>query len=135
MTQARSQPTPRSFRSILAAAVIFLLVLLAVVGLKSYRDLSFAYGRVDALEGEIKATEERIGGLRDRIRRLEDDPATLERLGREELGLVRPGEVVYLLPEEEQEEQEEQEESRNPTQHTTPHPTPNPPPGAPEAED
>ena len=99
MTQASTAPASRSSRSVLTAAVLFLLVLLAVVGLKSYRDLSFAHGRVDGLKGEVQATEQRIEALEERIERLQNDPMTLEQRAREDLGLVRPGEEVILLPE------------------------------------
>jgi cell division protein FtsB len=34
-----------------------------------------------------------------RIERTRDDPVTWERLAREELGLVRPGDIVVMLPE------------------------------------
>jgi len=36
-------------------------------------------------------------GLREQIRRLQRDPATIELVAREDLGLIRPGEVVFLI--------------------------------------
>jgi cell division protein FtsB len=36
--------------------------------------------------------------LRRRIRLLRDSPRSLERLARRDLGLVRPGEIVYRFP-------------------------------------
>jgi cell division protein FtsB len=36
--------------------------------------------------------------LRRKIRLLRDSPRSLERLARRELGLVRPGEIVYRFP-------------------------------------
>ena len=36
--------------------------------------------------------------MRQRIRALQEDPAALERVAREDLGLVRPDEVVLVLP-------------------------------------
>ena len=96
--QASTTPAPRSFRTTLAAAVLFLLMLLIVVGLKSYRDLSFAHGRVQALEEDVKATQERIERLQQDIQQLKNDPLTVEQLAREDLGLVRPEDVVILLP-------------------------------------
>ena len=58
-----------------------------------------------ALRGEEHRVVERITRLleeNDRLRTLlgairRDDP-TLERLAREDLGLVRPGEVIYRVP-------------------------------------
>ena len=35
--------------------------------------------------------------LREQIRRLREDPATIESLAREELGLIRDGEVLFIL--------------------------------------
>jgi cell division protein FtsB len=66
---------------------------------RAYRDLAAARQRAAALEREIAAAEERVAALTRRIDRTRDDPATWERLAREELGLVRPGEIVVLLPE------------------------------------
>ena len=31
------------------------------------------------------------------MRRLNEDPATIESVAREQLGLIRPGEVVFIL--------------------------------------
>jgi cell division protein FtsB len=35
--------------------------------------------------------------LRDQIRRLTSDPETIESVAREELGLIRPGELVFVV--------------------------------------
>jgi cell division protein FtsB len=35
--------------------------------------------------------------LREMIGRLRDDPGTIEAIARRELGLVRPGEVLFIL--------------------------------------
>lgn len=43
---------------------------------------------------ELRAETER---LRREVMALADDPAELERAAREELGLIRPGEVVFRL--------------------------------------
>ena len=36
-------------------------------------------------------------GLRERARRLQDDPAAIEAVAREELGLIRPGEILVVV--------------------------------------
>ena len=88
-------------RRVTAAAVLFLLVLLGVAGAGSWRDLDRALEREAELEGRIEATSERIEALERRIERLRDDPLLIERLAREELGLVREGDLVLLVPDEE----------------------------------
>ena len=90
---------PDSLRSVVGVAALCVLALLALAGVKSWRDLDGARGQERQLQVQIRQTEERIARLRGRIARLRGDPVTLERLAREELGLVRPGDVVIVLPE------------------------------------
>ncbi len=89
---------PRPLRSLLSALLVFLLLVLATAALKGWRDLERAKEREQALRAQVQATEANIEALRTRIQNLKDDPATLERLAREELGLVHPGDVVVVLP-------------------------------------
>lgn len=87
-----------SFRPVLGASVVLFLSLLAVAGFKSYHDLESARHRKLTLETRIRSTETEIGRLQNRIDRLRSDPGLLERLAREDLGMVRPGDVVIELP-------------------------------------
>jgi cell division protein FtsB len=82
----------------LGLAVVAFLGLLAIAGVQSYRDLSRAHAQELELEQQIAATQGRIEALERRLERLASDPGTLERLAREELGLVKPGDVVIVLP-------------------------------------
>lgn len=88
----------RPVRPVTVAAVLFLLLLLAVAGARSWRDLELARDRQAQLEAEVEETEIRIQALERRIQRLRHDPLLLERLAREELNLVRESEVVFVLP-------------------------------------
>ena len=49
----------------------------------------------DSLEQQIRQEEERYPVLMKRIDELQHDPATIERVAREKLGLARPGETVF----------------------------------------
>jgi cell division protein FtsB len=89
---------PDSLRAVLGAAVLFFSVLLVFASVKSHRDLVAARDYQRDLERTIHDTGERIEVLRGRIERLRRDPDTLERLAREELGMVRPNDVVIVLP-------------------------------------
>ena len=92
-------PAPQdSFRPVLGAAVGLFVALLAIASLKSYRDLESARTRERLLETRIEESTSRIEHLRVRIDRLRTDPGTLERLAREDLGMVRPGDVIIELP-------------------------------------
>jgi cell division protein FtsB len=100
VTQAAQARTarPRPLRSLLSALFVFLLLVLATAALKGWRDLDRSRVRESELKARIAATEQRIETLRREIRDLQSDPATLERVAREDLGLVRPDEVVVVLP-------------------------------------
>ena len=98
-TQAETDAKPGNpLRVVLGVAVLFLLGLLTTAGVKSYRDLVEVRAHKVNLEQQIQATETRLEALRDHAERIETDPATLERLAREELGMVLPGDVVIILP-------------------------------------
>ena len=101
MTEAAEAASnrPRPLRSLITAVVLCFLLALAVAGLKGWRDYRQAREREQRLRDEVVATEARILALERKIDRLQDDPATLDRVAREELGLVRPDEVVVVLPE------------------------------------
>jgi cell division protein FtsB len=89
---------PRPFRSLLSALLVFLVLVLATAALKGWRDLERARTREADLRTRVEQTRARIQALRERIHDLKDDPATLERVARGELGLVHPGDVVIVLP-------------------------------------
>jgi cell division protein FtsB len=95
---SRGSSRADSLRPVLGAVVLLFLMLLGAAGLKSYRDLTAARDRERQLETRIEDTRHGIDRLRDRIDRLRNDPATLERLAREDLGLVRPRDLVIELP-------------------------------------
>jgi cell division protein FtsB len=90
-----------SLRLALGGAVVFVVGLLITAGAKSYRDLEIVRQREAELAVRIAASEERLEDLRHRVELLRDDPATLERLAREELGLVGKDDIVFVLPQSE----------------------------------
>ena len=98
MSQATSTARPDSHRPIWGAAVALFVALLGIASLKSYRDLEAARQRQRQLEHKIEATRAGITALKGRIERLKSDPAILERLAREDLGMAFPGDVIIELP-------------------------------------
>lgn len=82
------------------ATLLFLLALLVVLGARSWGDLESAREREVELGAKVGETEARIETLAHRIERIRHDPTLLERLAREDLGLVKEGDVVFVLPEE-----------------------------------
>jgi cell division protein FtsB len=81
---------------ILVVAVVFAPVMIfAPEGLPRLRGLTRELTQV---EEESAALRREIEALRGRVDRLRDDPTAVERIARDNLGLVRQTEVVFHFP-------------------------------------
>ena len=94
---AAAPPRERS-PFLLALAVIAVLVAVGAASLRSWRDLAEQRAHEAELAGAIAKTEATVRQLEERNRRLEKDPVTLERLARQQLGLVKPQDLVVVFP-------------------------------------
>jgi cell division protein FtsB len=77
--------------------VTVVLVVDALVGDKGLLDTLRARRQHQALETGLAQKRHENARLRDDIRRLKEDPGAIEALAREELGLMREGEVVFIV--------------------------------------
>lgn len=82
---------------LLAIAVFAALAVLALAGSRAWEALEVARGREAELVARIAQEEETVRLLRHRVERLQHDPLTLETTAREELGWVRPGDLVVIF--------------------------------------
>jgi cell division protein FtsB len=87
----------RNTRQILGLALFALLI----------HDIFGAHGFIAmrSTQKEIEQIREQIGKLNDenkslssQVNSLKTDPKAIERIAREEMGLARPGEIIYKLP-------------------------------------
>jgi cell division protein FtsB len=89
---------PRSlFRQHLRLAILLLLVLLAasVLGNRGLLRLYQMHRTGAALRQEVDRLSAANAALGEEVQALRDDPGRLEAIAREELGLIKPGEIVY----------------------------------------
>ena len=100
----RQVPPPAPSRAVWRQALNYLLVFAAVVlivdALVGERGLvaTTRAQRVSVeLEREVQRLRSENAQLRERARRLKEDPTTIESKAREELGLIRPGEVLVVI--------------------------------------
>lgn len=61
-------------------------------GIITYRELKRSYVE---LQSKVSAIEEENKRLAEEIYLLKNDPSYIERIAREELGMVKPGEVIF----------------------------------------
>ena len=89
---------PASWPLYLLSLLILLLALVTIVGERGALHLWRLRGEKNQLDEQnyrLQKTNEEMGR---RISRIRNDDRYLEQLAREELNLVRPGEVVYRFP-------------------------------------
>jgi cell division protein FtsL len=80
-----------------AAALLVAITFLAILALVPARQLLDQRGQIAELERRATQLENQNADLRSEISHLRD-PAELERLARECLGMVAPGETVLVVP-------------------------------------
>jgi cell division protein FtsB len=92
-------PSPlrgRLLRYILVFVTV-VLVVDALVGDKGLLETMRVRRQYAELSSSLESVREQNQQLRETIRRLNEDPGTIEAVAREELGLVRPGEIVFVV--------------------------------------
>jgi cell division protein FtsB len=98
-TAPRSVPTTRGRRFLRHALIFFTLVIItdALAGEKGLLALLQARREYAALERSLERAREENADLREMARRLREDPAAIEEQARRELGLIKPGEVLFIV--------------------------------------
>ena len=91
-------PLPERWPIYLFGSLIVLLVLVTVFGERGVLHLWRLYGEENRLNEQNYRLQKANEALRRRIYRIRNDDAYLEKLAREELNLVRPGDIVYRFP-------------------------------------
>ena len=77
----------------------FALLLLAVFNDKGALQVQAKAAQLKAMNEEIAKIDAENSQLTSEIKSLLTDPSTIERLAREELKLVKPGDIVLVTPE------------------------------------
>ena len=88
-TAARVRVSPR------AAVLIVIVLAVLTLAISPVRALLAQRDELDQLDRQAQELEQRNDALHDRILHLQD-PAYLERLARECLGMVEPGETAFV---------------------------------------
>ena len=69
----------------------------ALVGERGFLATRRANRQYDELSAALTKQRDENGRLAEELRRLRDDPDAIEELARRELGLIRPGEKVFIV--------------------------------------
>ena len=98
-------PTPKPTlsgrgRRLVRHALVFITLVIvvdAVAGEKGLLALLQARREYAALERSLERAREENAELRDMARRLREDPNAIEEQARRELGMIKPGEVLFIV--------------------------------------
>lgn len=93
---------PKSFlrrhaRTILGAALL-LLGVHDILGPHGFLAMRRTQKEMEQLRNDVQRLNKENGGMSDEARSLKTDPKAIERIAREEMGLARPGEMIFKLP-------------------------------------
>ena len=78
--------------------VSVLLFVFFLAGDRGFLQVRKQRAQVGALQAEVSAIAERNEALEKEVARLTKEPAAVEKIAREDLSLVAPGDVVLVLP-------------------------------------
>jgi cell division protein FtsB len=100
--QKRRAPAtpPAQRRRVVHLLLLFIASLMIVDGLFGDRGLLAmmrARHEHDELAANLARQRSENARLREEVRRLTDDPSAIEELARRDLGLIRPGEKVFII--------------------------------------
>jgi cell division protein FtsB len=82
---------------VLLLVVAGVIVVDALVGEQGLLAMRRARRQADELASAIARQRAENARLRDEVRRLTEDPAAIEEVARRELGLIRPGEKLFII--------------------------------------
>ena len=100
--------------------VILLLAVVTVVGERGAIHLWRLRGEKSRIDEQNYGLQKENEVLRQRVSRIRNDNHYLEKLAREELNLVRPGEVIYRFPRPNPDEHRPDLQNRAPTAESRP---------------
>ena len=98
-TTTSSLPRRRRSRLVryLIVAVACVLIVDALVGDRGFLAMLKARQQYRTLESSLARARTENAQLREQARRLREDPQAIEDIARRELGLIRPGEKVFII--------------------------------------
>jgi len=94
----QSQPFFRRNARYFFALAFFLLLLQDVFGTHGLVAMRRSKIQIQAVQAQIQQLDQENQELQQRIHSLRTDPAAIEKIARDRMGLARPGEMIFQIP-------------------------------------
>lgn len=88
----------RGHRLLLLGFALTLLLLQDIFGAHGVLAMRRSQKEAIQIQQEIRRLDEENRELQEHVKALKTDPAAIERIAREEMGLARPGELIFKVP-------------------------------------
>src|SRR5579859_886066 len=91
---------PKYQRTAILGMALFCIALIVheIFGAHGYLALRRERKDFDSLQQKIQQLQQENQRLESQIKALRSDPKAIEKLAREQMGLARPGEIIFTLP-------------------------------------
>lgn len=80
------------------ALLFCLLVMQDVFGAHGLMAMHRSKAQIEAIQSRLAKLDQENRDLQQRIQNLKTDPSTIEKIARDRMGLARPGELIFRLP-------------------------------------
>lgn len=92
--------TSKHSREIILGLALFCVALVVheIFGSNGYLAMRQKRREYEALQQQIQKLQVENQQLEEKIKALKTDPKAIEKIAREQMGLARPGELIYTLP-------------------------------------
>jgi cell division protein FtsB len=94
---AEASPRRRRLLNTVLTFVAIVLMVDALVGDKGLMERMRARRQLQDAVTSVAALKAQNAEMREQVRRLNEDSAVIESIAREELGLIRPGELLFIV--------------------------------------
>jgi cell division protein FtsL len=92
----------RQYGGVLLGLLVLVLVVHDIFGTHGYLAMRRKQAEIKKVQADIEQLNKENLQLEEEVRDLKTDPRKIEKIARDELGLAKPGEVIYIIPKSQQ---------------------------------
>jgi cell division protein FtsB len=92
----------RQYGGVLLGLLVLVLVVHDIFGAHGYLSMRRTQSEIKKVQTELEQLNKENLQLAEQVKELKSDPRIIERIARDELGLARPGEVIFKIPKSQQ---------------------------------
>jgi len=92
----------RQYGGVLLGLLVLVLVVHDIFGTHGYLAMSRTQKEIKKVQADLEQLNRENLKLEEEVQDLKTDPRVIEKIARDELGLARPGDIIYIIPKSQQ---------------------------------